>query len=67
MSSPPQAGPSVPKEEKEKKGFGRVLSRVKTVLKREKSESSTKRLSTVSTTKAAPASKSEPIKKRYVK
>jgi len=33
MSSPAQDGPPVPKD-KEKKGFGKVLSRVKTVLKR---------------------------------
>ncbi|KAK3379300.1 hypothetical protein B0T24DRAFT_150823 [Lasiosphaeria ovina] len=33
MSSPAQGGPSVPKE-KEKKGLGKVLSRVKTVLKK---------------------------------
>ncbi|GAB1319087.1 Zinc finger protein [Madurella fahalii] len=37
MSSPAQGGPSVPKEkekEKEKKGIGKVLSRMKTVLKK---------------------------------
>lgn len=33
MSSPAQAGPSVPKE---KKGLGKVLSRMKTVLRRDK-------------------------------
>lgn len=37
MSSPAQAGPSVPKEkekEKDRKGIGKVLSRMKTVLKK---------------------------------
>ena len=53
MSSSAQAEASVPKEEKEKKGFGRVLSRVRTVLKREGSSSFSKRQSTVGT--SAPA------------
>ena len=35
MSSPAQGGPSAPKEKEEKKGFGKkVLSRMKTVLKK---------------------------------
>ncbi|KAF6842059.1 hypothetical protein CPLU01_00152 [Colletotrichum plurivorum] len=45
MSSPAQAGPSVPKE---KKGLGKILSRAKTVFKR--GDSSSKRMSTMSTT-----------------
>lgn len=52
MSSPAQEGPPVPKDEK-KKGFGKVLSRVKTVLKK-----ADRRLSTLSvrgSTSAAPA------------
>lgn len=44
----------MPKEEKEKKGFGRVLSRVKTVLKREGSSSFSKRQSTAATPSTAP-------------
>ncbi|EXF85644.1 hypothetical protein CFIO01_11249 [Colletotrichum fioriniae PJ7] len=44
MSSPAQAGPSVPKE---KKGLGKILSRAKTVFKR---GDSSKRMSTLSTT-----------------
>lgn len=49
MSSATQGGPAVPKEEK--KGFGKVLARVKTVLR-------TKRLST-SGAKADPAAPTE--------
>lgn len=63
MSSPAQPGASVPKEEKEKKGLGKVLSRVKTVLKRS-GESSSKRLSTIAS-KSTPAPKPEPVVKRY--
>ena len=58
MSSPAQDGPSVPKEkEKEKKGFGKVLLRMKTVLKK---ADPSRRLSTLgsksATTPAAVAS-----------
>ncbi|RMJ14991.1 hypothetical protein BHE90_006184 [Fusarium euwallaceae] len=60
MSSPSQAGPSAPKEEKKEKGLSKLLTRTKTFLKRE--GSSNKRLSTMSTTKAAPAGQSEPVK-----
>lgn len=51
MSSPAQAGPSVPKEEK-KKGVGKFLTRVKTVLKR---ADPSKRLSTLGSSKAGPS------------
>ncbi|KAJ9154807.1 Zinc finger, RING/FYVE/PHD-type [Pleurostoma richardsiae] len=57
MSSPAQAGPSVPKE---KKGVGKLLSRVKTVLKK---ADPSKRLSTL-TSKAGPSTApapSEPV------
>ncbi|EEU40364.1 uncharacterized protein NECHADRAFT_66538 [Fusarium vanettenii 77-13-4] len=63
MSSPSQAAPSAPKEEKKEKGLSKLLTRTKTFLKRE--SSSNKRLSTMSTTKAAPAGQSEPVKTRY--
>ncbi|KAK0636863.1 hypothetical protein B0T17DRAFT_587876 [Bombardia bombarda] len=49
MSSPAQAGTSVPKE---KKGLGRMLSRVKTVLKK---ADPSRRLSTLGGTKAGPS------------
>jgi hypothetical protein len=63
MSSPAQGGPSVPNEkEKEKKGLGKVLSRMKTVFKK-----ADRRLSTLGSSKAAtssaaaaPATTSEP-------
>ena len=46
MSSPAQGGPSVPKDkEKEKRGFGKVLMRVKTVFKK---ADPSRRLSTLS-------------------
>ncbi|KAK1977396.1 hypothetical protein LZ30DRAFT_692172 [Colletotrichum cereale] len=51
MSSPAQAGPSVPKE---KKGFGKILSRAKTVFKR--GDGSSKRMSTLSTAGQQPPS-----------
>lgn len=54
MSSPGQAREPAPKEEKAKKGLGRVISRMKTVLK--KGESSSKRASTV----AAASKSAEP-------
>lgn len=57
-----QAGPAVPKEEKEKKGLGKMLSRVKTVLKRGEGSSSSKRQSALLSGKSAPAE----TKKRYV-
>ncbi|KAM6533394.1 hypothetical protein FALCPG4_006382 [Fusarium falciforme] len=60
MSSPSQAGPSAPKEEKKEKGLSKLLTRTKTFLKRE--GSSNKRLSTMSTSKPAPAGQSEPVK-----
>jgi hypothetical protein len=62
MSSPAQAGPSAPREEKEKKGFGKMISRVKTVLKR--SGEGSKRQSTISTKapKTTTAPKTEPAK-----
>lgn len=34
MSSQAQAGPSVPKDQQDKKGIGKLLSRAKTVFKR---------------------------------
>ncbi|KAJ4300214.1 hypothetical protein N0V88_002884 [Collariella sp. IMI 366227] len=46
MSSPAQGGAPAPKEEKEKKGFGKVLMRMKTVLK--KATDSSRRHSTIS-------------------
>jgi hypothetical protein len=52
MSSPAQGGPSVPNEkEKEKKGLGKVLSRMKTVFKK-----ADRRLSTLGSSKAATSS-----------
>ncbi|KAF7559406.1 hypothetical protein G7046_g4738 [Stylonectria norvegica] len=67
MSSPAQGGPSVPKPEKEKRGFGKVLSRVKTVLKR--SDGSSKRQSTIlnPATKTAPPPKTEATKTEAAK
>jgi hypothetical protein len=72
MSAPAPGGASTPVEGKEKKGFGRVLSRVKTVLKRGEGSSS-KRQSQVlsgpkptaaaSTTAAGTTSKTETTKK----
>ncbi|TDZ47720.1 hypothetical protein CTRI78_v008416 [Colletotrichum trifolii] len=53
MSSPAQAGPSVPKE---KKGLGKILSRAKTVFKR--SDGSSKRVSTLSTAAQQPPAQS---------
>lgn len=61
MSSSAPGGASTPKE---KKGFGKVFSRVKTVLKR--GDSSSKRQSTISTAQSTPATKKEPVKERYV-
>lgn len=52
----------MPKEGKEKKGFGKVLSRVKTVLRGE--GSSSKRQSALLASKAA--APVEAVKKRYV-
>ncbi|KAK4165212.1 hypothetical protein QBC43DRAFT_288104 [Cladorrhinum sp. PSN259] len=50
MSTPAQGEPAVPPKDKEKKGFGKVLSRVKTVLKKH-------RLSTLGgSSKAGPSS-----------
>jgi hypothetical protein len=60
MSSPAQGGPSVPKDkEKEKKGLGKVLSRMKTVLKK---ADPSRRLSTLGSSKsaAAPAAAAAP-------
>jgi hypothetical protein len=55
MSSPAQGGPSVPKE-KEKKGFGKVLSRMKTVLKsRRMSTADTKAVTAEKAGTSAPA------------
>ena len=57
MSSPAQTGPPVPKD-KEKKGLGKVLSRVRTVLKkadRRKSTLSTKGTTADATTDAVVA------------
>ncbi|KAK4204888.1 hypothetical protein QBC40DRAFT_74451 [Triangularia verruculosa] len=51
MSSPAQAGPSVPKE-KDRKGIGKVLSRWKTVLKK---ADPSRRLSTLGSSKAGPS------------
>ncbi|SPQ20079.1 d1aa4710-022c-4f89-bb0f-16fff965fa17 [Thermothielavioides terrestris] len=62
MSSPAQGGPSVPKDkEKEKKGLGKVLSRMKTVLKK---ADPSRRLSTLGSSKpaAAPAAAAAPSK-----
>ncbi|KAH8894059.1 hypothetical protein GQ53DRAFT_780186 [Thozetella sp. PMI_491] len=58
MSSPAQGGPSVPKEEKEKKGFGKVLSRMKTVLRR--GDASKKRQSTLPTSGAVASTSTAP-------
>jgi hypothetical protein len=66
MSSSGQQGAGAPKEEKERKGIGRMLSRVKTVLKR--GESSTRSSAAPQPTKAKakatppvePVKKSEP-------
>ncbi|EKJ78889.1 hypothetical protein FPSE_00931 [Fusarium pseudograminearum CS3096] len=56
MSSPSQAGPSSPREEKKEKGFSKLLNRTKTFLKRESSSMSSKRQSTLGTSQpAAPA------------
>ncbi|KAK3323620.1 hypothetical protein B0T19DRAFT_210176 [Cercophora scortea] len=52
MSSPAQSGATVPKE-KEKKGLGKVLSRMKTVLKK---ADPSRRLSTLGGAKAGPSS-----------
>ncbi|KAK0745066.1 hypothetical protein B0T21DRAFT_280944 [Apiosordaria backusii] len=52
MSSPAQGGPSVPKE-KDKKGLGKVLSRMKTVLKK---ADPSRRLSTLGGSKAGGSS-----------
>lgn len=65
MSSSAQPAASVPKEEKEKKGLGKMLSRVKTVLKRGEG-SSTKRQSLLAS-KTTPATQTETAKKRYVR
>ncbi|KAL2172847.1 hypothetical protein VTG60DRAFT_25 [Thermothelomyces hinnuleus] len=55
MSSPAQGGTSVPQErEKEKRGFGKVLLRVKTVLK--KATDSSRRTSAAAAAKAATTS-----------
>ncbi|KAK3391003.1 hypothetical protein B0H63DRAFT_129603 [Podospora didyma] len=51
MSSPAQGGPSVPKE-KEKKGLGKVLSRMKTVLKK---ADPSRRLSTFGGSRGGPS------------
>jgi hypothetical protein len=63
MSSQQQEAPSAPKEQKEKKGLGKFLSRAKTVLKR--GEGSSKRFSTMSAQAGAPSKPAEA--KRYVK
>jgi hypothetical protein len=72
MSAPAPGGASTPVEGKEKKGFGRVLSRVKTVLKRGEGSSSkrqsqvlsgTKPTAATSTTAAGTTSKTETTKK----
>ncbi|KAI5463128.1 hypothetical protein BGZ63DRAFT_402467 [Mariannaea sp. PMI_226] len=69
MSSPAQGGASAPKEEKKEKGIARVLTRVKTVLKRDGSSSSSRRLSAMvsgkstSSPKPETAAKSEPAPK----
>lgn len=63
MSSPAQGGPSAPKEEKDKKGLNKMLSRVKTVL-RGKGEGSSKRKSLILSGSTQPAK--EPAKKTYV-
>lgn len=74
MSSSARPEASVPKGDKEKKGFGKVLSRVRTVLKRGESS---KRQSVIAPTTApsttkpttsttAPKTESEALKKRYV-
>jgi len=54
MSSPAQEGPEVPKD-KEKKGLGKVLSRVRTVLKK-----ADRRLSTLSTRGSTSAAAAAP-------
>lgn len=59
MSSSAPGGASVPKEEKKEKGIARVLTRVKTVLKREGSSSSSKRLSSMVSGKSTTAPKAE--------
>jgi HSP90 family molecular chaperone len=70
MNPPAQGGASTPAEGKEKKGFGKVLSRFKTVLRKGESSSSKRQsqiLSGPKTTTAAP-SKTETTtpKKTYV-
>lgn len=66
MSSPSQAGPSSPREEKKEKGFSKLLNRTKTFLKRESSSMSSKRQSTLGTSQpAAPAKAEETPKTRY--
>jgi hypothetical protein len=66
MSSPSQAGPSTPREEKKEKGLSKLLTRTKTFLKREGSSISSKRQSTLSTTKPTPPAKvDETPKTRY--
>jgi hypothetical protein len=57
MSSQQQEAPSAPKEQKEKKGLGKFLSRAKTVLKR--GEGSSKRFSTMSAQAGAPSKPAE--------
>jgi hypothetical protein len=61
MSSSAQQGAGTPKEEKEKKGIGRMLSRVKTVLKRGDSSSRSTAATQPAKPKATPAA--EPVKK----
>jgi hypothetical protein len=65
MSSPAQGG--APGPEKEKKGFGKVLSRVKTVLRRSEGSSSKRQSQLLAGSKStAEASKPEPAKPAYV-
>lgn len=67
MSSSAQPAAAVPKEEKEKKGMSKMLSRVRTVLKRgEGSSSSSKRQSALLASKPTPAAQPQAAKKVYV-
>lgn len=63
-SQPQQPAPTAPKDSKEKKGFGRFISRAKTVLKRGEGSSSKRR--SVLATRDDNAAKAEAAKKRYV-
>lgn len=75
MSSSAQVGGSTPADSKEKKGFGKFLSRAKTVLRRGEGSSSSKRQSQVlsgssakptAATTTTTTSKTETTKKPYV-